>query len=42
MLPFVDGEAIGDVALLEDNIVAEESDVFDGPGCGVGNDVPRK
>lgn len=42
ILPFVDGEAIGDVALLEDNIVVKESDVLDGPGCGVGNDAPKK
>lgn len=42
MLPFVDGDAIGDVALLEDNIVVEESDVLDGPGCGFGNGVPGK
>lgn len=42
MLPFVDGEAIGDVALLDENIVVEQSDVLDGPGCGLGNDVPKK
>jgi len=40
MLPFEDGETTGDVALLEDNIVVEESGVLDGPGCGLGNDVP--
>lgn len=42
MLPFVDGEAIGDVALLDENIVVEQRDVLDGPGCGLGNDVPKK
>lgn len=41
MLPFEDGETTGDVALLEDNIVVEESGVLDGPGCGLGNDVPK-
>jgi len=41
MLPFEDGETIGDVALLEDNIAVEESGVLDGPGCGLGNDVPK-
>lgn len=41
ILPLVDGEAIGDVALLEENIVVEESEVLDGPGCGLGNDVPN-
>ena len=37
MLPFVVGEATGDVALLEDNVMVEERGVFDGPGCGLGN-----
>lgn len=31
MFPFVVGDAIGDVALLDDNVV-DESGVFDGPG----------
>lgn len=41
ILPFVDGETTGDVALLEDNIAVEESGVLDGPGCGLGKDVPE-
>jgi len=41
MLPFEDGETTGDVALLEDNIAVEESGILDGPGCGLGNDVPK-
>lgn len=41
MLPFVVGEAIGDVALLEDKVIVDDSGVVDGPGCGLGNDVPE-
>ena len=36
MLPFVVGEAIGDVALLDDNVMLDVNGVFDGPGCGLG------
>jgi len=41
MLPFEDGETTGDVALLEDNIVVEESGVLDGPGCVLDKDVHK-
>lgn len=41
ILPFVIGEAIGDVALLDESGLLVERGVFDGPGCGLGNDVPK-
>lgn len=40
MFPLVVGEATGDIALLEDKVIVDEIGVFDGPGCGLGNDVP--
>lgn len=36
ILPFVVGEATGDVALLLDNVMGEAK-LFDGPACGLGN-----
>lgn len=39
ILPFVMGEAMGDVALLDERGVVERG-VFDGPGCGLGKGVP--
>lgn len=40
MLPFVVGDATGDVALLDEMVMVELKGV-DGPGCGLGN-VPER
>lgn len=38
ILPFVVGEATGEVALLDGSVIEDASRELDGPGCGLGND----